>query len=213
MLMSRTRAESLDGTLADNWARIRPEVVTWANLVTLVRLILGMAAFGVVLAGGRERWIYLGLVIYWVGDLLDGILARRLGQETIFGAEFDILTDRFQVCLFYLTYLSFHPEKTVVALVFLFEFLLLDHFLSNQFARWPVRSPNYFYEVDRVTWLWLWSKPAKAFNCGLVTLLMIGLPWIWVPLTATVVLIAIRVRMAWRVLALSAESRKLSRCG
>ncbi len=72
-----------------------------------------------------------------------------------------------------------------MALVFLFEFLLLDHFLSNQFARWPVRSPNYFYEVDRVTWLWLWSKPAKAFNCGLVTLLMIGLPWIWVPLTAT----------------------------
>jgi len=211
MLMSHTPAEAFDATFAPGWAGIRPEILTWANLVTLVRLVLGLAAFGVVLAGGRERWIYLGLVIYWVGDLFDGILARRLAQETIFGAEFDILTDRFQICLFYLTYLSFHPEKTLVALVFLCEFMLLDHFLSNQFTRWNVRSPNYFYEVDRVTWVWLWSKPAKAFNCGLVTLLMIGLPWIWVPLTVTVVLIGIRVRMAWRVLVLSSGQRQASR--
>jgi len=211
MLMSRTRPAVGDETVAESWERIRPEIQTWANLVTLVRLVVGVGAFGVVLAGGRERWVYVGLAIYWAGDLLDGLLARRLREETIFGAEFDILTDRFQICLFSLTYLSFHPEKTLVALVFLFEFMVLDHFLSNQFVRWRVRSPNYFYEVDRLTWRWLWSKPAKAFNCGLVTLLMIGLPWIWVPLAVTLVLIAIRLRLAWRVIALSAESRQGSR--
>jgi len=211
MLMSRDGTAVDAGTVEQTWERIRPELATWANLVTLIRLVLGLAVFGVVLAGARERWIYLGLVIYWVGDLLDGLLARRLGQETIFGAEFDILTDRFQVCLFYLTYVSFHPEKTAVALVFLFEFVVLDHFLSNQFVRWRVRSPNYFYAVDRLTWRWLWSKPAKAFNCGLVTLLMIGLPWLWVPLAVTVALIGIRLRLAWRMLVLTAEGRELAR--
>jgi len=53
---------------------------------------------------------------------------------------------------------------------------VLDHYLSNQFIRWPILSPNYFYLVDRQTWLWLWSKPAKALNTGLVTLLLIGAP-------------------------------------
>lgn len=212
MLLSRREFPGTEGLVVETWETIRSEVQTWANLVTLVRLVLGVAAFGVVFGGGRERWAYLGLVIYWIGDLLDGLLARRRGEETVFGAEFDILADRLQVCLFYLAYLKFHPEKTLVALVFLFEFMVLDHFLSNQFARWRVRSPNYFYEVDRVTWAWLWSTPAKALNCGLVTLLVIGQPWPWIPLSVTLVLIGIRLRLAWRLLALSADQREASRC-
>ena len=212
MLMSPA-ALGLERGVAEPWEKIRAELQTWANLVTLVRLVLGVAAFGIVLAGGKERWVYIGLAIYWAGDLLDGLLARRLNEETVFGAEFDILTDRLQICLFYVTYLSFHPEKTLVALVFLFEFMVLDHFLSNQFVRWQVRSPNYFYEVDRPTWLWLWSKPAKALNTGLVTLLTIFVPSAWPPLIVTLALIAVRLRLGWRVLVLSSEDRDLSRCG
>jgi len=202
-LIQRDSAGTRREILADLWSL--------PNVVTAVRLLLGLSVFGVVLAGGRERWIYLGLAIYWFGDFLDGYLARSLGQETVFGAEFDILTDRLQVCLFYVCYLQFHPDKTVVALVFLFEFMVLDHFLSNQFVRFGIRSPNYFYEVDRPTWRWLWSTPAKMLNCGLVTLLMIGLPTMWPALAATVVLIAIRLRFAWRILELSARERTVSR--
>lgn len=196
-----------------DWGWIGAELLTWANLVTAVRLVLGLAAFGLVLAGGRERWVYIGLAIYWAGDLLDGFLARSLKQETIFGAEFDILSDRIQICLFYVTYLSFHPDKTLVALVFLFEFMVLDHFLSNQFVRWPIRSPNYFYEVDGPTWWWLWSKPAKALNTGLVTLLTIGVPSLWPPLAVAIALIVVRVYFAWRLLGLSARARTEARAG
>ncbi len=193
------------------WRTVRPELQTWANLVTLLRLVLGLVAFGAALASGREVWNFVGLAIYWAGDLLDGILARRLKQETIFGAEFDILADRLLVCLFYTCYVSAHPAKLVVGLLFLFEFMVLDHFLSNQFVRWPIRSPNYFYLVDRRTWRWLWSRPGKALNTGLVTLLTIGMPTPWPAACAVLALIGVRVYLFVRVLLLSASLRDASR--
>ena len=41
-------------------------------------------------------------------------------------------------------------------------------FLSLAFMAWPIRSPNYFYVVDRRIWLWNWSRPGKAANSGAV---------------------------------------------
>ncbi len=164
---------SWGSAVAGTWSVIRPEVVTWANLVTLVRLLGGLGAFGIALAGGHEAWLYVGLAVYWAGDVFDGMLARAFRQETLLGAEFDILSDRIEVCLFYIIYASIHPEKTLVAVLFLLEFMVLDHWLSNQFVRWPIKSPNDFHRVDPLTWRWLWSRPGKALNTGLVTLLTI----------------------------------------
>jgi CDP-diacylglycerol--glycerol-3-phosphate 3-phosphatidyltransferase len=193
------------------WTTVRPELQTWANLVTLLRLALGLVAFGAALATDRQVWNFVALAIYWGGDLLDGFLARRLRQETIFGAEFDILADRLLVSLFYTCYVSAHPEKLVVGLLFLFEFMVLDHFLSNQFVRWPIASPNYFHLVDRLTWKWLWSRPGKAMNTGLVTLLTIGLPTPWPAACAVLGLIGVRVYFFLRVLVLSADAREVGR--
>jgi len=162
-------------------------------------------AYAVAWQSGLLRWALLGLLIYWVGDLLDGWLARVLRQETLFGAQMDILADRILVILFYAIYIVHRPGKMVAGLLFLFEFAVLDTYLSNQFIRWPVLSPNYFYMVDRQTWRWLWSMPAKAFNCGLVTLLLIGLPWQWPALIATLVLIGIRIKFSHRMLLLTSQ--------
>jgi CDP-diacylglycerol---glycerol-3-phosphate 3-phosphatidyltransferase len=181
------------------------EVRTWANLVTAVRLAAALVAFAVAWQTGLLRWGLIGLLIYWVGDLLDGWLARALRQETLFGAQMDILADRVSVIIFYVSYVVHRPGKIAAALLFLFEFAVLDTYLSNQFVRWPVLSPNYFYMVDRATWRWLWSKPAKAFNCGLVTLLLIGLPWQWPAMVATLVLIGIRVKFSHRMLQLTSR--------
>jgi CDP-diacylglycerol---glycerol-3-phosphate 3-phosphatidyltransferase len=161
--------------------------------------------FGIGWQTGKLRWALFALLVYWIGDLLDGWLARKFNQETVFGAQLDILADRLQVILFYAAYLTSQPGKALAGILFLFEFAILDTYLSNQFMRWPVLSPNYFYEVDRLTWKWLWSKPAKAFNCGLVTLLLIGLPWQWPALVVTLILIGIRVRLAHRMLVLTAS--------
>jgi CDP-diacylglycerol--glycerol-3-phosphate 3-phosphatidyltransferase len=182
---------------------IAQEVYTWANLVTLVRVLGAFVLFAIGWQTGLLRWSLYALLVYWIGDLLDGWLARTLREETLFGAQMDILSDRISVIIFYITYIAHRPAKTLAALCFLFEFAVLDTYLSNQFMRWPVLSPNYFYMVDRETWKWLWSKPAKAFNCGLVTLLLIGLPWQWPALIVTLVLIGIRLKYSHRMLLLT----------
>ena len=120
---------------------------------------------------------FVGLAVYWGLDVLDGWLARRLDQETRLGAQFDILADRLLVAFFYFNYLHWHPEAVVPVLLFLTNFMLLDHFLSNQFLRWPIRSPNDFHEVDRVIHRLNWSPLGKAANSGLVTVLLAFLGW------------------------------------
>jgi CDP-diacylglycerol---glycerol-3-phosphate 3-phosphatidyltransferase len=184
-------------------AAIAHELYTWANLATVIRLVGALVLFAIGWQDGRLRWALYGLLVYWIGDLLDGWLARALRQETLFGAQMDILADRISVIIFYVSYIFHRPGKAAAGLLFLFEFAVLDTYLSNQFMRWPVLSPNYFYLVDRETWKWLWSKPAKAFNCGLVTLLLIGLPWQWPALIVTLVLIGIRLRFSYRMLDLT----------
>ncbi len=188
-----------------NTGVVARELYTWANLVTLVRVLGAFVLFAIGWHTGLLRWSLYALLVYWVGDLLDGWLARTLHQETLFGAQMDILSDRISVIIFYVSYVAHRPDKMLAALLFLFEFAVLDTYLSNQFMRWPVLSPNYFYMVDRETWAWLWSKPAKAFNCGLVTLLLIGLPWQWPALIVTLVLIGIRIKYSHRMLVLTSR--------
>jgi CDP-diacylglycerol---glycerol-3-phosphate 3-phosphatidyltransferase len=189
--------------LDDASRAIALEVYTWANLVTLIRVLGAFLLFAIGWQTGLLRWSLYALLVYWIGDLLDGWLARTLREETLFGAQMDILADRISVIIFYISYIAYRPAKTLAALCFLVEFAVLDTYLSNQFVRWPVLSPNYFYMVDHETWKWLWSKPAKAFNCGLVTLLLIGLPWQWPALVVTLVLIGIRVKYSHRMLLLT----------
>jgi CDP-diacylglycerol--glycerol-3-phosphate 3-phosphatidyltransferase len=69
-------------------------------------------------------------------------------------------------------------------MVYLAEFMVVDCFLSLAFLAWPIRSPNYFYVVDRTTWLWNWSKPAKATNSAIFAVLLLTTGWTWVALAA-----------------------------
>jgi CDP-diacylglycerol--glycerol-3-phosphate 3-phosphatidyltransferase len=146
---------------------------TWANLITLIRTVGGLALFALAAITDAPHWNTLGLIIYWSLDTLDGYLARVLKQETRFGAQMDILADRLLVAFFYLNYLSWHPTMVVPIVLFMLHFMVLDHYLSNQFMRWPIISPNYFYQVDQRIWLLNWSMPGKALNSGLVTLVLI----------------------------------------
>ena len=57
--------------------------------------------------------------------------------------------------------------------------MVVDCFLSLAFLAWPVRSPNYFYVIDRPLWLWNWSKPGKAVNSSLFAVLLLVTGWVW----------------------------------
>jgi CDP-diacylglycerol--glycerol-3-phosphate 3-phosphatidyltransferase len=142
---------------------------TWANLVTAVRLVVGIVVFSLAAVGRNEALNFAGLGVYWALDMLDGYLARRFDQETRIGAQLDILADRVLVAFFYLNYAMLHPQLMLPIAMFLLQFMVVDHFLSNQFLRWPIKSPNYFYKVDVLLWKWNWSPAGKALNSALVT--------------------------------------------
>lgn len=166
---------------------------TWANGVTIVRTVACVASFVAAAYTGDEMLNFVGLALYWGLDVIDGELARRLDQETRVGAQLDILSDRLLVSMFYFNYTTWHPEVLGPVALFLFNFMFLDHFLSNQFMRWPrVRSPNYFAEIDRRVFDLNWSRPAKAINTGLVTLILVLTDWIAVAYAVCVALIAIK---------------------
>jgi CDP-diacylglycerol---glycerol-3-phosphate 3-phosphatidyltransferase len=156
----------VDSDRGESWA-------TWANLTTMVRLVAGIAVFGVAAVRHDETLNFVGLGIYWVLDVLDGYLARRFDQETRIGAQMDILADRVLVAFFYLNYVRLYPQLMLPVGLFLFQFMGIDHFLSNQFMRWPIKSPNYFHEVDRPIWLWNWSPAGKLVNSAAVTIVLV----------------------------------------
>lgn len=146
---------------------------TWANVVTLFRLVAGVAIFAYAAVTGSETWNFIGLGVYWVLDVVDGFLARALHQETRIGAQLDILSDRVLVAFFYLNYAGLYPELIVPVALFLVQFMGIDHFLSNQFMRWPILSPNYFHQVDRSIWAWNWSPAGKLLNSAVVTAVLV----------------------------------------
>lgn len=142
---------------------------TWANLVTGIRLVAGMAIFSYAAVDRNETWNFVGLGVYWVLDVVDGFLARTLHQETRIGAQMDILADRLLVAFFYLNYVMLYPQLIVPVALFLFQFMGIDHYLSNQFMRWPIKSPNYFAQVDKTIYDWNWSPIGKLVNSAVVT--------------------------------------------
>jgi CDP-diacylglycerol--glycerol-3-phosphate 3-phosphatidyltransferase len=146
---------------------------TSANLVTLVRTV-GAVALAALAAQQESLELLLGsLAVYWVGDILDGTVARLRRCESRVGAVLDILSDRLSAAAFYLGLTWLMPDLAWPVMVYLVEFMVVDCFLSLAFLAWPIRSPNYFYVVDRQLWLWNWSKPGKAVNSSIFAVLLL----------------------------------------
>ena len=66
------------------------------NAVTTVRIALAVAIAWLLYQGGSSGVLLAGILlcVAWATDGLDGFLARRLGQSSLFGALFDIAADR-----------------------------------------------------------------------------------------------------------------------
>jgi len=85
----------------------------------------------------------------------------------------DILCDRLSAAVFYVGLVWLQPEHVWAVMVYLAEFMVVDCFLSLAFLAWPIRSPNYFFVVDRRLWLWNWSKTGKAVNSSIFAVLLL----------------------------------------
>lgn len=165
---------TLADTAADVYADPAAERLgTPANVITLVRTGAAVATAGVAAQQESLTLLVVALAVYWVGDILDGVVARLRGCETRIGATLDILSDRFCAASFYLGLVWLMPDLTWPVMVYLAEFMVVDCFLSLAFLAWPIRSPNYFFVVDRRLWLWNWSKTGKAVNSSIFAVLLL----------------------------------------
>ena len=176
-----TIAAPVEAGSLDVWTDPEQERVgTSATVVTAVRTIVSVVLAGLAAQQSSLTLRVVALVVYWAGDSLDGFVARLRGCETRIGAVLDILCDRFCAAAFYLGLVWLKPEFAVPVFIYLAEFMVVDCFLSLAFLAWPVRSPNYFYVIDRPLWLWNWSKPGKAVNSSLFAVLLLVTGWVWV---------------------------------
>lgn len=172
--------------------------LTVPNGVTLVRttaaVVLGMVA----LVEQDVTLLVAAYSCYWIGDMLDGWSARRLGQETRAGAVFDIICDRACTAVACAALVVIVPDALVAAVAFALSFMVLDTMLSLAFLCWPVLSPNHFHVVDRRVWLLNWSPAAKALNtAGVVGALALG--QYEIALAVTLVVVAVKVWSLVRV--------------
>jgi CDP-diacylglycerol--glycerol-3-phosphate 3-phosphatidyltransferase len=187
--LSYRDAEGVDPATLDIWADPAKErFATPATIITFIRTAAAVTIMGFAMHADRSggfwspalKLLVIGLVVYWAGDSLDGQVARRMHHETRIGAVLDIMSDRFCSAAFYLGLAWLHPEFTVPVLIYLAEFMVIDCFLSITFLAWGIRSPNYFYVIDRAIYRLNWTHPAKAVNSALfaVFLLVTHLAWV-----------------------------------
>ena len=117
-------------------------VFTVATIITFVRTA---ATLVVGLLGAYHDSLTLllsALVIYWIGDSIDGIVARLMNQETRIGATLDIMCDRISAAMFYIGYAWYEPSMIAPVGIYLAEFMVIDMFLSLAFLAWPIFEPE-----------------------------------------------------------------------
>jgi cardiolipin synthase (CMP-forming) len=67
--------------------------LTFANQITLVRMLL-IPAFVILVMYGQIGWALLTFLVAGITDALDGLIARRSGQQTTLGAWLDPMADK-----------------------------------------------------------------------------------------------------------------------
>ena len=167
-------------------------LLTGATVITAVRTVVSVVLAAAAAYEQDLTLLVVALGVYWVGDMLDGLYARVRDCETRIGAVLDIMCDRLNAAAFYIGLAWLQPDLSPAIFVYLAEFMVIDCFLSIAFLAWPIRSPNYFFVVDRTIWLWNWSKPAKAVNSALFAVLLLVTGWMWVGLVIASVLLVLK---------------------
>ena len=194
-----------DGTLRKRLLPPRPpqSLYSEANLVTAVRLVVSLAFFALAVVAGRELYNFVGLAVHWAGDSLDGWTARHFRQETVLGAEADIVADRVETLFFFVNFVHFHPALFLPVVVYILDFAVVDFYLSYQFVKFDIISINYFDRVDRRVYDLNFSPAGKLANSAVVPLILIFAPAArGVALALAGGLIAVKVHSAGRLLRL-----------
>lgn len=142
-------------------------LITYASAVTAARLLVTLYFVIEAMHSLRLEPIVYALVAYWLGDVLDGMVARATNRETQLGAIFDIAADRLSVVTIYMLFALYIPTLKWPIIIFLFAFVIVDTILSMSFLKFNLLSINYFYLVDKKLYDINWSMPAKAITTSI----------------------------------------------
>jgi CDP-diacylglycerol--glycerol-3-phosphate 3-phosphatidyltransferase len=174
---------------------IRISDAAQANVPNTITLVRTAAAITLACLGLAQHSLWLiaaAYAAYWIGDVLDGLSARLLHQETRFGAVFDIISDRACYGLAVAGLTAVKPDLVVPCIIFMVQFLVLDTMLSLSFLRWPLLSPNYFYQVHRGLYRWNWWPPAKVVNTTVLVLTVFLSDHSWISIVAALAVTAVK---------------------
>jgi len=149
---------------------------TIPNAITIVRTVASVALAMAGLAQGDQALLVIAYVVYIVGDVLDGLLARVLRQETRGGATFDIISDRVCAVPIFLGWVATEPGTALAVGIWLVGFAGVDLALSLGFRSWPLRGVGGFEFVDRALYRWNFTPVAKGLNSSVFIGLLVLLP-------------------------------------
>ena len=108
-------------------------IVTWPNVITVVRLILGLCGIWIARQSG---WFILGLCVFFLcgmlPDSLDGYVARKYNQKSRIGEFIDPLADKIlfyvAVVVLFLKFVSW----PILLVLFAFDVMsTIIHFYKN----------------------------------------------------------------------------------
>jgi len=101
---------------------LKENLLNVPNTLTAMRVILSLVLIIMYLFKLPIITLLYVFIVAALTDFLDGFFARRLHQETLFGARFDILADRLLWVIFGLLLIFGYPSE---AYYNLFDFLLI----------------------------------------------------------------------------------------
>ncbi len=130
--------------------------LTTANQLTILRICF-VPAFIILLSYRELGWALGTFVVAGLTDVLDGIIARRLGQKTAIGAVLDPLADKLLMVtsviilsLPQMELLNTIPRWLMITMIFRDVFLLLTSLIIVLMVGWRVFSPSPYGKASTV---------------------------------------------------------------
>ena len=105
-----------------------------ANLITLSRLVLLLVVVAIAYrpVSAMQLWIWPILSLVFISDGLDGWVARRRGEESLFGALFDIAVDRIVELTLWIVLADLDLVPIWIPIVFVVRGVLVDAIRASQ---------------------------------------------------------------------------------
>lgn len=134
----------------------RSAVLTTANQLTILRIVF-VPVFIILLAYKEIGWALCTFVFAGITDVLDGIIARRMGQKTSIGAALDPIADKLlmiaSMVLLSLPQMEFQnaiPRWLVIVIISRDVFMLVVSLTIVLMVGWRVFKPSPYGKASTV---------------------------------------------------------------